>query len=105
MPDYVAAFDEPINWLDFGVDSRSRFEFRDRDYRTADLICESGFFQRSLMYLGVHDLLDPFRFAAEFEDSRRSLSERAETANEANTRRCFKPTESCASTMSSAGSR
>lgn len=84
VPDYASAFEEELDWLDFGIDSRSRFEFRDQDYRTADLISESMFYQRSLVYLGVHDLLGPVNFAAEFEDSRRGLSDRAEAPNEQN---------------------
>jgi len=84
VPDYVSAFEEEIEWLDFGIDSRSRFEFRDQDYRTADLLSESVFYQRSLVYLGVKDVLGPLNFATEFEDSRRGLSDRAESPNEAN---------------------
>ena len=84
VPDYVSAFEEEIEWLDFGIDSRSRFEFRDQDYRTTDLLSETLFYQRSLLYLGVHDLLGPLNFTAEFEDSRRGLSDRAESGNEAN---------------------
>jgi hypothetical protein len=84
VPDYVSAFEEEIEWLDFGIDSRSRFEFRDQDYRTTDLLSESVFYQRSLVYLGVHDLLGPLNFATEFEDSRRGISDRAESPNEAN---------------------
>jgi len=84
VPDYAQAFEEEIDWLDFGIDSRSRFEFRDQEYRNAGLISESAFYQRSLVYLGIHDLLDPFRVAVEFEDSRRGLSDRPESANEQN---------------------
>lgn len=84
LPEYVTAFDEPIDWLDFGLESRSRIEWRDQDYRTTDLLSEDAFYQRSLLYLGVHDLLDPFRFAAEFEDSRRGLSNRPESSSEQN---------------------
>lgn len=84
VPDYASAFEEEIEWLDFGIDSRSRFEFRDQDYRTTDLISESVFYQRSLVYLGVHDVLGPLQFATEFEDSRRGLSDRPESSNEAN---------------------
>jgi hypothetical protein len=95
LPDYARPLDESVaawggegeeapNWLDFGIESRSRFEFRDQDYRTTDLISEEVFYQRSLVYLGIHDLLDPFRVAVEFEDARRGLSLRPESANEAN---------------------
>lgn len=84
VPDYVTAFDDAIEWLDFGIESRSRIEWRDQDYRTADLLSEDVFLQRSLLYIGIHDLIDPLRLAAEFEDSRRGLSERAESANEEN---------------------
>lgn len=84
VPDYVSAFEEELDWLDFGIDSRSRFEFRDQDYRTTDLLSESLFHQRSLVYLGVHDLLGPLNLATEFEDSRRGLSDRPESSNEQN---------------------
>jgi hypothetical protein len=84
VPDYASAFEEDLEWLDFGIDSRSRLEFRDQDYRFADLLGESVFFQRSLVYLGVHDLLGPLNLAAEFEDARRGLSARPEAPNEQN---------------------
>jgi len=95
LPDYARPLDESVaarggetgdvpDWLDFGMESRSRFEFRDQDYRTADLISEEVFYQRSLLYLGIHDLIDPLRVAVEFEDSRRGFSLRPESANEAN---------------------
>lgn len=84
LPDYVTDGDGQINWLDFGVESRSRIEWRDQNYQTPDLISEDAFYQRSLLYLGIHDVIDPLRFAAEFEDSRRGLSDRPESAGEQN---------------------
>jgi hypothetical protein len=75
---------EPLDWLDFGVDSRLRYEFRDQDYRTADLISEDVLYSRALVYLGIREVIDPLRFGLEFQDSRRFFSDRPESANEAN---------------------
>lgn len=61
---------QQIDWLDIGIDHRSRFEYRD-DYYRADLESGYRFFMRSRGYVGVRKVLDPFRFAIEFQDSRR----------------------------------
>lgn len=84
VPDYADALPDEIDWLDFGLESRSRLEFRDQEYRSPDLLSESAFYQRSLLYLGIRERFDPLRLAVEFEDSRRGLSERPDSPNEEN---------------------
>lgn len=59
-----------LNWLDFGIDFRSRFEFRDDDYRRPRLTLDTPFLLRSRMYVAIHDIFDPFRFVVEFKDAR-----------------------------------
>lgn len=84
VPDYVFAFEEEIEWIHFGIDSRSRFDIRDQDYRDAELVSEGAFFQRSLVYLGAPGLLGPLGLATEFEDSRRALGHANASPNEVN---------------------
>lgn len=73
---------EGIDWLDVGLDSRVRFEYRHNDYRpwtdttTNPATSQRRNFPNSLWlkrtraYLGVKTILDPFRFVVEFQDSR-----------------------------------
>lgn len=73
---------EGIDWLNVGLDSRVRFEYRKDDYRpwtntsTNPPTSQRKYFPNSLWlsrtraYLGVQNILDPFRFAVEFQDSR-----------------------------------
>ena len=58
-------------WLDFGIDYRLRAEYRDDDIRRATAGLDEPFLHRTRAYLGIHDVLDPFRFAIELQDSRR----------------------------------
>lgn len=58
------------HWLDIGLDYRFRFEHRDDDIRRAVAGLDELMLHRTRFYLGVHDLLDPFRFAFELEDAR-----------------------------------
>ncbi|MCB1093232.1 MAG: alginate export family protein, partial [Verrucomicrobiae bacterium] len=95
IPDYVMPLSEvaeswgmsaqePIDWLEFGLVNRQRWELRDQDYRTASLLSEDVYYGRTLAYAAVKEVLDPLRLAIEFEDSRRFLSERPVGGNEAN---------------------
>ena len=71
-----------IEWLDVGLDHRTRYEYRENDLRpwtdTSSGIPVSKFraepdnlwLLRTRAYLGVKDILDPLRFAVEFQDSR-----------------------------------
>ena len=58
-------------WLDLGLDYRFRYEYRDDDIRRDQAGADEPLLHRTRAYLGVHDALDPFRFAVEMQDSRR----------------------------------
>ena len=80
-PGYVKTLDrsgiagmEDLDWLDFGLEHRTRFEFRS-DSRRPDLSDDEQFLLRSRVYIGVRDILDPLRFAVEFQDSRQFHSD------------------------------
>jgi hypothetical protein len=77
-----------LSWLDIGLDTRVRFEYRDNDLRELNQAApktstvfatankrynqtDNVFLQRTRLYLGIKDIIDPFRFAVEIADSRR----------------------------------
>jgi Alginate export len=60
-----------VTWLDIGLDYRFRAEYRDDDIRRPTAGLDEPLLHRTRAYLAVHDLLDPFRFAIELQDSRR----------------------------------
>ena len=78
---------ERLNWLDIGLDTRVRYEYRDNDLRSVNEAApktalkyggtkvfnqtDNVFLQRTRLYLGVKDIIDPFRFAVEIAGSRR----------------------------------
>ncbi len=71
-----------VEWLDVGLDFRTRYEYRENDYRPwLDTTVHPAltsyrdqpnnlWLLRTRAYLGVKDMLDPLRFALEFEDAR-----------------------------------
>ncbi|MGZ8915643.1 MAG: alginate export family protein [Methylobacter sp.] len=71
-----------VQWLDVGLDFRTRYEYRENDYRpytdTSSGTAVSRYradpdnlwLLRTRAYVGVKDILDPLRFAVEFEDAR-----------------------------------
>jgi len=62
---------ESVDWLDVGLDHRIRYEYRDQDFRrTPQRGLDEAVLLRTRAYLGVKNILDPFRFVAEFQDSR-----------------------------------
>ncbi|WP_424361687.1 alginate export family protein [Methylocystis parvus] len=75
---------EGIDWLNVGLDSRVRFEYRNNDLRPwtdtasrpGNSISQRKYFPNSLwlsrtrVYLGIQNILDPFRAVVEFQDSR-----------------------------------
>lgn len=66
----IEAF-KSLDWLDVGLDHRTRFEYRDHDFRrTPQAGVDEVFLLRTRAYLGIKNILDPFRFVAEFQDSR-----------------------------------
>jgi len=68
-----------VDWIDFGIEQRTRWEYRDDNYRETDLTKDTEFLLRTRVYLGVREVLDPFRFAIEFQDSRQEGSDFPET--------------------------
>jgi len=62
-------------WLDLGLDYRFRYEYRDDDIRRAQAGLDTPLLHRTRAYIGIHDILDPFRFAVEMQDSRRYHSQ------------------------------
>jgi len=75
---------EDINWFDLGLEHRTRFEHRDDDLRRPRLEEDDQFLLRSRAYFGVREILDPFRFAVEFQDSRQFNSDWPETNRDVN---------------------
>jgi hypothetical protein len=71
-PDTGYDFLRDAAWLDIGLDYRLRAEYRDDDIRRETDGLDEPFLHRTRAYLGVHDVLDPFRFAVELQDSRRT---------------------------------
>lgn len=63
-----------VEWLDVGLDFRTRYEYRENDYRptgnTFRTQPDNLWLLRTRAYVGVRDILDPLRFAVEFEDAR-----------------------------------
>ncbi|MEK0444977.1 MAG: hypothetical protein RLZZ399_298 [Verrucomicrobiota bacterium] len=86
---------QELAWLDIGLETRLRYEYRDNDLRSLNQLdpksaiafdkptvagikgakqfdqTDNVFLQRTRLYLGVKDIIDPFRFAVEIADSRR----------------------------------
>jgi Alginate export len=62
---------EDATWFDFGIDYRMRGEYRDDDIRRPIAGLDQPLLHRTRAYFGIHDILDPFRFAIEMQDSRR----------------------------------
>jgi opacity protein-like surface antigen len=89
VPAYVRQADKTypqlgyLSWLNVGLESRTRFEFYDNDYRPwvynnpfsgmsgyRRQYPESLWLERTRGYIGVKDILDPLRFVLELQDSR-----------------------------------
>ncbi len=73
---------EELKWLDFGLEHRTRFEHRNDDFRRTVLQEDDQFLLRSRTYLGIHDIVDPFRFGVEFQDCRQFNSDFPETTSD-----------------------
>jgi len=81
---YEGLHAEDVDWLDFGIEQRTRWEYRDDNYREADLTQDTEFLLRTRVYLGIREVLDPFRFVIEFQDSRQEGSDFPETNRDVN---------------------
>jgi hypothetical protein len=60
-----------VDWLEFGLDYRSRFEYRENDFNRAVATVDVPVLSRTRAYLGLREILDPLRFTIELEDARR----------------------------------
>ena len=60
---------EKIDWFDVGLDFRSRFEVRRNDIRRPYLATDYPILLRTRAFLGIKNIIDPLRFAVEFEDA------------------------------------
>lgn len=65
----VDAFKD-ITWLDIGLEHRTRYEWRNNDIRRVEGGEDNPIFLRHRAWIGIKEILDPFRFAVEFQDSR-----------------------------------
>ena len=81
VPDYAHALSDDVKWLDFGLESRTRYEYRWNDYSSLGLLTDDALVTRNLLYLAVKGPLDPLRLMVELEDSRRFLSDRIDNPN------------------------
>jgi hypothetical protein len=77
-PSYVRPLDQTgierfkdVDWIDVGLDHRTRFEVRDNDYRRDRDTVDLPVLLRIRSYFGIREILDPFRFYVEFEDAER----------------------------------
>lgn len=75
-PRYVRRLDKTgierfkdIDWIDLGLDHRTRFEVRDNDYRYHVDTVDLPVLLRTRLYFGLREKLDPLRFYVEFEDA------------------------------------
>ena len=73
-----------IDWIDIGLTHRIRFEHRDNDYRRAIDTFDNPILLRTQAYFGIKNILDPIRFAFEFQDSRRFNSQFGQSTGDIN---------------------
>ena len=59
-----------INWVDIGLQTRLRYEYRDNDFRRSKDVLDEPFLQSTRIYADVKSKIDPFRFTVEMQDSR-----------------------------------
>lgn len=64
-----------VDWLDIGFEHRARYESRQNDFRRAQENIDDPILLRTRAYVGLKNILDPFRFAVELQDSRRNHSD------------------------------
>ncbi len=73
-----------VKWLDIGLDYRFRYEYRDNDLRRVQSSLDQPLLHRTRAYIGIKDILDPFRFAFELQDARRENSQFARDNRDVN---------------------
>lgn len=60
-----------VDWLDVGLDFRSRFEYHENDFTRPVDARDFPVLVRTRAYLGLRRVIDPLQFAVEIEDARR----------------------------------
>ena len=75
---------QDIDWLDIGLDHRTRFEIRDNDFRRSVNTVDQPFLQRTRAYLALKNRFDPLRFTVEISDARRYNSDFARDVRDSN---------------------
>lgn len=60
-----------VDWVDLGLESRIRYEYRDNDFRRNKDVLDEPFLLRTRLYAAVKSKFDPFRATIELQDSRR----------------------------------
>ncbi len=60
-----------VDWVDVGLESRIRYEYRDNDFRRNKDVLDEPFLLRTRLYAAVKSKFDPFRATIELQDSRR----------------------------------
>lgn len=73
-----------IDWLDIGLDHRTRFEIRDNDFRRSINTVDQPFLLRTRAFLAVKNRFDPLRFTVEFSDARRYNTDFARDVRDTN---------------------
>jgi hypothetical protein len=63
-----------VDWLDVGLDYRTRYEYRENDFRRNVPDIDRPLLLRARGFLGLKEKLDPFRFTLEVEDAQRKYS-------------------------------
>lgn len=77
---YLRSALQAPEWLEIGVEQRTRFESFDHPFRKGEYGTDSQIPQRSRLRLGI-DGPGPFRFLAEFQDSRTHLEQPGDFVN------------------------
>jgi hypothetical protein len=60
-----------VDWVDLGLESRLRYEYRDNDFRRNKDVLDELFLLRTRIYAAVTSKFDPLRATIELQDSRR----------------------------------
>ncbi|BBJ22252.1 alginate export family protein [Candidatus Nitrotoga sp. AM1P] len=60
-----------VDWVDLGLESRIRYEYRDNDFRRNKDVLDEPFLLRTRLYAAIKSKFDPFRATIELQDSRR----------------------------------
>lgn len=81
----IAAF-QNLSWLVAGIEQRTRYEYRENDFRRPNIAnpqnipggekppLDQPVLFKTRLFLKVEDILDPFRFTVEMQDSRRTAA-------------------------------